>query len=151
MFSGVLTGTSTSSRLVHGLLLIDKLKTLSIFANSFSATPIPSRRIKGFTGLMSISYNRIRGVHGFTGPAPCSPPPISASSSASASSSDGRSLPVQSSMFDVRRSMFRSRPSTLGPRRSTLIVPSAGSTLAPQVSISAFFRPLVTPVTLCYG
>ena len=69
MFTGVLTGTSTSSRLVHGLLLIDKLKSLSIFANSFSATPIPSPGIKGFTGLISISYNKTKGVHGFTGPA----------------------------------------------------------------------------------
>jgi len=56
---------------VHGLLLIDKLKTLSIFVNSLSATPISSSRIKRFTGLISISSNKINGPHGFTGPAQC--------------------------------------------------------------------------------
>src|SRR5258706_2013875 len=71
MFSVVLTGTPRVHGSVHGLLSLDKLKTLSIFANSFSETPVSSPGIKGFTGLISISYNKINRVHGFTGPAHC--------------------------------------------------------------------------------
>ena len=73
MFTDVLTGTERLHGSVHGLLSLDKLKTLSIFANSISATPISSRKINGFTGLMSILYNKIKEVHGFTGPAPYPP------------------------------------------------------------------------------
>jgi hypothetical protein len=93
MFSKVLTGTPHFSRVVHGLLLIDKLKTLSIFSNSISSTPIPANRIKGFTGLISISYNKTKGPHGFTGPAPYSPPM-------------GSKFKVQSSKFKVQSSVF---------------------------------------------
>ena len=70
MFMRGLTGLPPFSRVVHGLLLIDKLKTLSIFANSISGTPFPCPGINGFTGLMSISYNQTKRPHGFTSPAP---------------------------------------------------------------------------------
>src|SRR6266550_1068127 len=73
IFTRVLTGPRQVHGSVHGLLLIDKLKTLSIFANSVSATLISSPGIKGFTGLISISSNKINGPHGFTGLAPYSP------------------------------------------------------------------------------
>src|SRR5258706_13672204 len=66
MFSGVLTGTSQVHGYLHGLLLIDKLKTLSIFANSLSDTPIPPHGIKGFTGLIPILYNKTERVDGLT-------------------------------------------------------------------------------------
>jgi hypothetical protein len=88
MFTRYLTGTPPPHGSVHGLLLIDKLKTLSIFANSNFATPIPAPGIKGFTGSISISYNKTKGVHGFTGLAPYSP------------------LCVQSSRFKVQGSRF---------------------------------------------
>ena len=66
MFTGILTGFLATSRALHGSLLIDNLKFLSIFANSFSATPKSPSRIKGFTGPISISYNKSKAPHGFT-------------------------------------------------------------------------------------
>src|ERR1700690_3373267 len=93
MFPRVLTGTRTGSRRVHGFPAPDKLKSLSIFANSFSATPIPSPGIKGFTGLISISYNKVKGVHGFTGPEQCG---------------GWVGATVQGSRFEVQSSKFRS-------------------------------------------
>ena len=104
MFTRILTGTPPPHGSVHGLLSLDKLKTLSIFANSLSATPISSPGIKGFTGLMSISYNKINGPHGFTGPAPYSPCWFN----------------VRCSMFDVRcsySSAFGFRPSAFSVLR----------------------------------
>ena len=77
MFTRVLTGFLPSSRVVHGYLLIDIVNFLSISANSFFPTPDSINRIKGFTGSISILYNKIKGVHGFTGPAGYSPlPPL---------------------------------------------------------------------------
>src|SRR5437762_2818492 len=66
MFSVVLTGTLPTSRAVHGLLLIDSLKFLSIFTNSFLSTQETPYRIKGFAGRISISSNESNGPHGFT-------------------------------------------------------------------------------------
>jgi hypothetical protein len=52
---------------VHGALLLYKVDFLSIPANPFLKTSIPTNKINWFTRLNLIQANKTKGVHGFTG------------------------------------------------------------------------------------
>src|SRR5437879_4236341 len=67
MFSVILTGFLQISRALHGSLLVDNFKFLSISANSFFKKLKTPNRIKWFTGQISIPSNEYKWVHGFTG------------------------------------------------------------------------------------